>query len=374
MSTSIPFIDLQAQRERLEPQLSQSLAALLKDGRFVLGPEVEALESELADFCGAKHCITCANGTDALLLIMLALGIGSGDAVIVPDFTFIATAESVAMVGASPIFVDVEKDTFMLNPRLLLSALEVASRKKLKPKVLIAVDLFGQPDDYQALQAFCSEHNLFLIADAAQSFGAKYQQQSVGTLGDATAVSFFPSKPLGCYGDGGAVFTQDHDLAQKLRSLRQHGQGSHRYEHCYIGLNSRLDSIQAVILRQKLSIFPEELQRRQQIAQRYQQALGGVVSTPQLKADRSSTWAQYTIISDQRDKIAIASQQQNIPTAIYYPIPFHRQPAYQHFSHISGETNITVALTQQVISLPMHAYLNPDIQDLITNTILGALS
>ena len=358
----------------MEPQLSQALAAVIKDGRFVLGPAVTELETELAAFCHAQHCITCSSGSDALVLILLALNIGAGDAVLLPDFTFIATAEAVARVGATPIFVDVLGDSFNINPQLLPQAWDIARQAGLKPTALIAVDLFGQPADYQALQAFCEQHQLHLIADAAQSFGAQYHQRTIGTLGVATAVSFFPAKPLGCYGDGGCIFTQDPHLAQKLRSLRQHGQGSHRYEHISIGLNARLDSIQAVILKEKLRIFPDELQRRQRVAQRYHQILQHALQTPQIPPHSLSTWAQYTILSPHRDNIIAACQQQKIPTAIYYPIPLHQQPAYRHFPCASASPSITQFLSQQVLSLPMHPYLSTDTQDLITATVLKALA
>ena len=298
-----------------------------------MGPEVARLETELAAFCGARHALSCASGTDALFLVLLAKGIGPGDAVICPSFTFCATAEVVALVGATPVFADVEAATFNLDPASLRKAVAIAKQRGLKPKAIIPVDLFGLPADHDAIAAIARAEQLFVLDDACQAFGAAYKQRRLGALCDATAVSFFPAKPLGCYGDGGAIFTDNDELAEIIRSLRVHGQGSDKYDNVRIGITGRLDSVQAAILLEKLTIFADEIDARQEVARRYAQGLADVATVPQVPDGYLSVWAQYTIrvAPDRRDALAQSLKESGIPTAIYYPIPPHRQVAYRHY-------------------------------------------
>ena len=339
------------------------------------GPEVAIFERELAEFCGARHAVTCASGTDALVLALRAQGIGPGDAVICPSFTFCATAEVVALVGATPVFVDVEADTFNIDAGGIGAAAAVARRNGLTPKAVIPVDLFGLPADHEAVAAAAKAENLFVLDDAAQAFGASIKGRKLGTFGDVTATSFFPAKPLGCYGDGGAVLTDDAAFADLLRSLRMHGQGSDRYDNVRIGLASRLDTIQAAILSEKLKIFPDEIAAREKIARRYSEGLGNLVIVPRVPPGATSVWAQYTIrIPDgRRDTFAAALKAEGIPTAIYYPIPLHRQQAYKHFPVGDGGTAVSDQLAGEVISLPMHAYLDEPTQGRIIEATRRAL-
>jgi dTDP-4-amino-4,6-dideoxygalactose transaminase len=369
----IPFIDLKAQRTRMGERVDAAMARVLAHSQFVMGPEVAELERQLAAFCGARHCITCANGTDALALVLMAIGIKPGDAVFVPSFTFVATAEIVVWLGATPVFVDVSPDNFNMDAESLAAAIDGAQAGGLTARAVIPVDLFGQPADYDALTPLAERHGLFVLADAAQSFGARLGNKSVGTLGHATATSFFPSKPLGCYGDGGAVFTQDDDVADTLRSLRQHGQGSNKYDNVRIGLNSRLDTLQAAILLEKLAIFEDEIAARQRIATRYGAALGTPVRTPGVMGQATSVWAQYTVRSPRRDAIAAACKAAGVPTAIYYPIPLSQQTAYRHWPAAPGGVPCSERLAREVLSLPMHPYLDPATQDRIVAAVLGAL-
>src|SRR6516165_5844552 len=289
----IPFIDVAAQRRRLGRSVDEAIARVLGHCQFILGPEVSALESELAAFCGARHAVTCASGTDALLLVLMAKGIGSGDAVICPSFTFTATAEVVALVGATPVFADVEEETLNLDVQSLQRACAVARRLGLRPKVVIPVDLFGQPADYKRIASVAESEKLFVLDDAAQAFGATYGNRRLGAVATATATSFFPSKPLGCYGDGGAVFTDDAELAKVMCSLRVHGEGRDKYECVRIGLNGRLDTLQAAVLIEKLKIFPDEIAARERIARRYSAGLSDVVKVPTVMESLASVWAQY---------------------------------------------------------------------------------
>jgi len=371
----IPFIDVAAQRHRLGGAIDAAIARVLGHCQFILGPEVRALEAELAAFCGAKHVVTCASGTDALVLALRAKGIGPGDAVICPSFTFCATAEVAALVGATPVFVDVDAVTFNINAKGIAGAVIAAKRAGLTPKAVIPVDLFGLSADHAAIAEASKAHGLFILDDAAQGFGATFNNRRLGTFGHATATSFFPAKPLGCYGDGGAVITDDDTMADMMRSLRMHGQGSDRYDNVRIGLASRLDTIQAAILTEKLKIFPDEVVTRDRIARRYSEALGDVVVAPAVPAGMSSVWAQYTIrvAGGRRDKLAAALKAEGIPTAIYYPIPLHRQQAYRHYP--VGEDGVAVSdqLAAEVISLPMHAYLDEPTQDRIVAAVRRAL-
>src|SRR5499427_10156121 len=291
----IPFIDVAAQRHRLGSRIDAAVTRVLAHCQFVLGPEVRALEAALAEFCGARHAVTCASGTDALLMVLMAKGIGAGDAVICPSFTFCATAEPVALVGATPVFADVDAVTFNIAPDSAARAVAAARGAGLDPRMIIPVDLFGLPADFAAIRALAAGENLFVLDDAAQGFGATVGNRKVGVLGDATATSFFPAKPLGCYGDGGAVFTDDDDMRDLLVSLRVHGQGADRYDNVRIGLAARLDTIQAAVLIEKLKIFPDEIAERNRIAQRYSQHLSDVVTVPRVPGGMTSVWAQYTI-------------------------------------------------------------------------------
>lgn len=373
---TIPFIDVAAQRRRLGPAIDAALARVLAHCQFILGPEVRELESELAKFCGARHAITCASGTDALMLVLMARGIGPGDAVFCPSFTFCATAEVIALVGATPVFVDVEADTFNIDPKSLAVAFATAKRLGLKPKAVIPVDLFGLPADYDAIAAVAGTASLFVLDDAAQGFGASYKSRALGTFGHATATSFFPAKPLGCYGDGGAVFTDDEALAEAIVSLRVHGQGADKYDNIRVGLTSRLDTVQAAVLLEKLKIFPDEIAARDTVARRYAQALSDVVTVPKIPAGLTSVWAQYTIrIADgRRDRVAAALRAEGIPTAIYYPIPLHRQQAYKHFPVGEGGLAVSEKLAGEVLSLPMHAYLDEPTQARIIEAVHRAVA
>jgi dTDP-4-amino-4,6-dideoxygalactose transaminase len=371
----IPFIDVAAQRRRLGRSVDEAIARVLGHCQFILGPEVRALEAALAAFCGARHAVSCASGTDALVMVLMAAGVGPGDAVICPSFTFTATAEVVALVGATPVFADVEEASFNLDPESLRAACAMARALGLRPKAVIPVDLYGQPADYDRIMPIAEAESLFVLDDAAQAFGATYKNRRVGALAPATATSFFPAKPLGCYGDGGAVLTDDEELAGVLRSLRVHGEGSGKYDCVRIGLNGRLDTIQAAVLIEKLRIFPEEIVARERIARRYSAGLAGVASVPKLAPGSTSVWAQYTIrLADgRRDELAAALKPQGIPTAIHYPIPLHRQEPYRHFPVAEGGAPVSERLAEEVISLPMHAYLDEATQDRIIEAVQHAL-
>jgi dTDP-4-amino-4,6-dideoxygalactose transaminase len=371
----IPFIDVAAQRRRLGRSVDEAIARVLGHCQFILGPEVRALEVKLAEFCGERHVVSCASGTDALVLVLMAQGIGPGDAVICPSFTFTATAEVVVLVGATPVFADVEQASFNLDPASLKLACAAAREAGLRPKAVIPVDLFGQPADYDRIMPVAEAEGLFVLDDAAQAFGATYKNRRVGALAPATATSFFPAKPLGCYGDGGAVITDDEELAQVIRSLRAHGEGRGKYDCVRIGLNGRLDTIQAAVLMEKLRIFPEEILARERAARRYSAGLADVATVPRLASGSSSVWAQYTIrlASGRRDRLAAALKAQGIPTAIHYPVPLHRQQPYQRFPIALGGAPVSERLAEEVISLPMHAYLDETTQDRIIEAVRRAL-
>ncbi len=375
-TSPIPFIDVAAQRRRLGGAIDEAVARVMAHCQFIQGPEVRALETELAAYCGARHVIACASGTDALLLVLMAWEIGPGDAVICPSFTFCATAEMVALLRATPIMADVQVDTFNLDPDSLQRAVATAKRLGLKPKAVIPVDLFGLPADHDAIAAVAAEHGLFVLDDAAQAFGAAYRGKKLGALGAAAITSFFPAKPLGCYGDGGAVFTDDDALAARIKSLRVHGEGVDKYDAVGIGITGRLDSIQAAVLLEKLKIFPEEIVARDRAAARYSDGLAGVATVPRVGNESSSVWAQYTIrlAPGRRDGLAAALKAQGIPTAIYYRKPLHRQRAYCSFPVVDGGAPVSERLAEEVISLPMHAYLDPPVQDRIIAAVRGTLA
>jgi dTDP-4-amino-4,6-dideoxygalactose transaminase len=371
---AIPFIDLQAQRRRLGEPLNQAILAAVASGQWVMGPQVRELEEKLAAFAGVKHCIACANGTDALMIVLRAWDIGPGDAVFVPTFTFAASAEVVALVGATPVFVDVLEDTFNMDPQSLEAAILMTKRAgRLRPRVVMPVDLFGQPADYRAIEPIAAREGLRLLCDTAQAFGGTLEGRRTGGIGDAAATSFFPAKPLGCYGDGGATLTNDDTLAEMLRSIQVHGQGSDKYENVRIGVNSRLDTIQAAILLEKLKIFPDEIEKRDAVAQRYSQKLGqsNKVRVPRVVAGARSTWAQYTIQVPDRSKVQAALKAQGIPTAIYYPIPLSQQKGYREYP--AAPTHTSEKLCASVISLPMHPYLDDALIDRIAAGVLAAV-
>jgi dTDP-4-amino-4,6-dideoxygalactose transaminase len=373
---AIPFIDVAAQRRRLGASIDEAIARVTAHCQFILGPEVRALEAELAKFCGARHAVSCASGTDALVLVLMAKRIGPGDAVICPAFTFCATAEVVALLGATPVFADVDEATFNIDPKSLERAIAKAKRLGLKAKAIIPVDLFGLPAEHDALAAIAAAENMFILDDVAQAFGATYKNRPLGTFGLASATSFFPAKPLGCYGDGGAVFTDDDELASLLVSLRVHGHGAHQYDNVRIGITGRLDTIQAAVLLEKLKIFPDEIAARNKVAERYSNALGNVATVPRIPDGHTSIWAQYTIRVEpaRRADLAAALKAEGIPTAIYYPKPLHRQEAYERFPYAEGGMPVSDRLAQEVISLPMHAYLDEPTQDRIIDAVQRALS
>jgi dTDP-4-amino-4,6-dideoxygalactose transaminase len=374
--TPIPFIDVAAQRRRLGDKINLAVSRVLDHCQFILGPEVRELEQALAEFCGARHVVSCASGTDALALVLMAKGIGPGDAVICPSFTFCATAEMVVLLGATPVFADVDEATFNISPAGVVRAIAAAKKAGLTPRMILPVDLFGLPAEYQALNAIAAEEKLFVLDDAAQGFGATIGNRKLGTLADATTTSFFPAKPLGCYGDGGAVFTDDPEMAETLVSLRVHGQGRDKYDNVRIGLTARLDTIQAAVLIEKLKIFPDEIDARNRIAKRYAKALAGLVGVPQVPDGMTSVWAQYTIRikPGTRDAFAAALKAEGVPTAIYYPKPLHRMQVYSGFPCAEGGLPVTDRLAEEVISLPMHAYLDEPTQDRIVAAVGRAVA
>jgi dTDP-4-amino-4,6-dideoxygalactose transaminase len=373
---AIPFVDVAAQRRRLGGAIDEAIGRVLAHCQFINGPEVRALEAELAAYCGARHAVVCSSGTDALRLVLMAWGIGPGDAVICPTFTFCATAEVVALCGATPVMADVHPDTFNLDARSCERAVTTAKRHKLKPRAIIPVDLFGLPADHDAIAAVAAAHGLAVLDDAAQSFGATYKGRMLGTLATATATSFFPAKPLSCYGDGGAIFTDDAALDARLRSLRVHGEGVDKYDAVAIGITGRLDTLQAAVLLEKLKIFAEEIAARNAVAQRYAEGLAGVATVPRVGNEATSVWAQYTIrlAPGRRDALAAALKAQGIPTGIYYAKPLHRQAAYRGFPVADGGTPIAERLSEEVISLPMHPYLEAPVQDRIIAAVGDALA
>lgn len=371
----IPFIDLAAQRRRLGKSIDEAVARVLGHCQFINGPEVARLEAELASFSGAKHVVSCASGTDALLMVLMAKGIGRGDAVLCPSFTFCATGEAVALIGATPVFVDVDEITFNMDPASLKRGIATARRLGLKPKAVMPVDLFGQSADHESIGEIAEAEGLFVLDDAAQAFGASYKGRRLGTSGLATATSFFPAKPLGCFGDGGAIFTDDAELAETLRSIRVHGQGSDKYDNVRLGLTGRLDTIQAAILIEKLKIFEDEISARNRVAERYAQGLGNVVGIPRLAGGCTSVWAQYTIRLPKgcdRDAFAATLKAQGVPTAIYYSKSMHQQTAYRDFPVADGGLPVSEKLSADVISLPMHAYLEEPTQERIIKAVRGA--
>ena len=372
----IPFIDLQAQRRRLGQRIEDAIARVLNHGRFVAGPEIDELEDRLSAWCGARYTISCASGTTALSLGLSALGAKYRDAVFVPAFTFVSPAEVIARLGCIPVLVDVVEDTFNIDPDSLVRGIQMAEEHGLTPRGAIVIDLFGQPADYPALQKIATAHGLWLMADAAQSFGASLQGRNVGQLTKLTTTSFFPSKPLGCYGDGGAIFTDSEEIATEVRSRRQHGQGDDRMTHVRIGMNGRLDTVQAAILLEKLAILGDELKNRDRIAARYAKGLGDLVDVPSVAPGRTSAWAQYTVRLKQteRDQVREVLEKDRIPTAIYYHTALHHHAPYTGYPRAHGGLPVSEKLARTVLSLPMHPYLEADLQDHIIERFRTAIA
>jgi dTDP-4-amino-4,6-dideoxygalactose transaminase len=373
-SAPTQFIDLAAQQNLIRPQIDAAIKKVLDHGQYIMGPEVKEFEGQLREFTGAKHALTCANGTDALTLVLMAWGIGSRDAVFVPSFTYVATAEAPAQLGAIPFFVDVIEDTFNLDPDSFKQAIVDCRKLGLNPSVVIAVDLFGQPADVDAITEIARAESIKVLVDGAQSFGAVSKERRVGSMGDATTTSFFPAKPLGCYGDGGAVFTNSEEDAEIIHSIRLHGKGSEKYDNIRVGLNSRLDTVQAAILIEKLKLFPRELELRSRVAKNYTKLLSEIVEVPRLLPSHSSAWAQYTLKIDSRDYVQEKLHGFGIPSVIYYPIPLSAQTGYQHFPSVKTGTSISLALSNKVLSLPMHPYLSSDSQEFIAQQLINITS
>jgi UDP-2-acetamido-2-deoxy-ribo-hexuluronate aminotransferase len=358
---AIPFLDLKAQQARIAPELRRRIDGVLAHCQFILGPEVAELEAELAGFCRAKHCVAVSSGTDAIQIAFMAEGIGRGDAVFLPAFTYTATAEVPLVLGATPVFVDVDPRTFQIEPAHLADRVAaVRARGKLRPRAVIGVDLFGQAADWPAINAIAAHEGLFTLDDCAQSFGATLHDQPLGTMADATIASFFPSKSLGAYGDGGAIFTERDDRAALYRSLRTHGEGTTRYEVLRTGMNGRLDSLQAAILLAKMTVFREELEIRERIARAYDQRLGNAVIIPARVPNSTSAWAIYSILLPEglsRDAVQARLKEHGVPTAVYYPRPLHLQPAYRDH-HDGSPLPVSESLAHRILALPIHPDLS----------------
>jgi dTDP-4-amino-4,6-dideoxygalactose transaminase len=371
---SMQFIDLGAQRERLGGRISAVVEKVIAEGRYILGPEVTEFEKKMADYMGVGHVVACANGTDALVIPLMAYGIGPGDAVFCPSFTFAATAEVVALVGAEPVFIDVDPDTYNIVPAQLETAIaEVKKEGRLKAKAIIPVDLFGLAADYAAIAEIAAREGLVVIEDAAQATGGTQGGVKCGAFGNVGSTSFYPAKPLGCYGDGGAIFTNDANLTEIMRSVAFHGKGASQYDNVRIGLNSRLDTIQAAILIEKLSILEEEMEMRQEVARRYCEGLGNLVKVPVVPEGNRSAWAQFAIETAHRDAVRQALKGSGIPTMVYYEKPLHQQKAYSRYKRASGGLPVSETLPDRILCLPMHPYLKRDDQERIVDVIRGAV-
>lgn len=372
----IEFIDLKAQQKRLKPEIDAGIAKVLAEGRYIMGPEVKEFEANLAEFGEAKHALGCANGTDALILPMIGWKIPRGSAVFCPSFTYCATAEIIAIMGAVPVFVDIDRETYNMCPKSLKAAVEgVKAKGDMEMFGIIAVDLFGQSANYEAIAPIAQEHGLKLIADSAQGFGTTLNGKHPLAWCDVATTSFFPAKPLGCYGDGGAVLTNDSELSAAMDSVRIHGKGTDKYDNVRVGLNSRLDTIQAAILLPKLAIFADEIEARNKVAARYNDGLRGhALRVPTVLDGVKSTWAQYTIEVPDHAAFAAALKEKSIPTARYYPKPVHMQTAYKHYPTGAGGMENTNDCIENIISLPMHPYLDEDTQDMIIQTAKAALA
>lgn len=372
----LPFIDLAAQQARIKKDVDARIAQVLDHGAYILGPEVLDLELVLAQRTGVTHAISCSSGTDALILALLGLGVRPGQGVIVPSFTFAASAEAMPVLGAIPVFAEVDSATFNLDPDGLPVALSAAKAQNIEVVGIMSVGLFGQPADITRISAFAEKHGLWLLDDAAQSYGSTWKGEKTGTFGHVTATSFFPAKPLGCYGDGGALFTNDDKIAEIAKSCRVHGQGRDKYENERIGMTARLDTIQAAILLSKLTIFPDELEARQRNAERYQALLSNKVATPLLSPGATSSWAQYVIKLPEgidRQSVQDCMKEKGVPTAVYYPRPMHTQPPYLRFPVAEGGLSVTESLARTALALPMHPYLTESQQQQVADALISSL-
>lgn len=369
---SIPFIDLKTQYNRYKSEIDQSILSVLEHGQYIMGPEVSELESQLADFLGVKHTLACSSGTDALVLPLMTKHLSASDAVFIPTFTFFATAESVSLAGGTPVFVDIDPQTYNMCPNSLEAAIkQVEQEGRLNPRGIIPVDLFGIAADYKRINPIADKHSLFVLEDAAQGFGADYFGQRAGGMGDVGATSFYPAKPLGCYGDGGAVFTNDSNLHEELISLRVHGQGhtGDKYDNVRVGMNGRMDTIQAAILIQKLKHYAEEIELRNKVAQRYTERLNNVVETPVVPDGQNSVWAQYSVQAANREEVREALSQAGIPTAVFYPTPIHRSTAYKSLGFENSAFPVSEHVSKRIFSLPMHPYLSEEQIDTICSVL-----
>jgi dTDP-4-amino-4,6-dideoxygalactose transaminase len=378
------FIDLKKQQERIRARIEAGIGKVLDSGQYIMGPDIKELENKLAEYVGVKHAIGCASGTDALLMALMAYDVGPGDAVFTTPFTFVATAEVISLLGATPVFVDIESDTFNIDPEKLEQAILAVEgngsavhplpigAEGLVPKGIIPVDLFGQCADYDRINLIAEKHGLFVIEDACQSFGAEFKGKKACSLGDIACTSFFPAKPLGCYGDGGMVFTDDDGIDEILRSIRVHGSGSDKYDNVRLGINGRLDTMQAAVLSAKFEIFPEEMELRQIVANRYSKFLKTAVKVPFVAEGCISAWAQYSVLTDNREVLMSRLKDHGIPTAIYYPIPLHLQGAYKYLGYAKDSFAVTESVAGKIFSIPMHPYLTEEEQKSIADAMAGA--
>jgi UDP-2-acetamido-2-deoxy-ribo-hexuluronate aminotransferase len=388
LEASMQFIDLNAQQKRIRAGLEKNIATVLNHGQYIMGPEIQLLEQKLANYIDVNFAVACASGTDALLLALMAYDVGPGDAVFTTPFTFIATGEVISLLGATPVFVDIDRQTFNIDPAALERVIAAVgsensdqhplprtdAAESLTPRGIIAVDLFGLPADYRRLQAVAEKNNLFIIEDAAQSFGAEFHGKKACALAEIGCTSFFPAKPLGCYGDGGMCFTDNQELAETMRSARVHGTGANKYDNVRIGINGRMDTIQAAILLAKFDIFPEEVELRQSVADRYRELLLNLdsITAPAVPQGVKSVWAQYAILArdeNHRSRLQVGLKEAQIPTAIYYPKPLHLQIAYQSLGYLKGDFPVSEDCSQRILSLPMHPYLSPAAQAQIAHRI-----
>ena len=384
---AIQFIDLKVQQQRIYDAVLNNIKNVLQHGQYIMGPEIKELEDRLGGFVGVRHAVACSSGTDALLMALMAYEVGPGDAIFTSPFTFVATAEVISLLGATPVFVDIDPNTYNIDPACLEKAISALEKKDpkfyplpkgfedLTPKGVIAVDLFGQSADYNRINEIATNKGLFVLEDAAQSFGAEYQGKKAGCLADIAATSFFPAKPLGCYGDGGMVFTDDDDLYGKMISVRVHGKGTDKYDNIRIGINGRCDTLQAAILLAKFAIFPEEIELRQHVAKRYTELLSSAegITCPYVAEGCRSAWAQYSILSNKRSEIQKVLKDAGIPTAIYYPTPLHLQTAYTYLGYGKGDFVVSEKMAAEIFSLPMYPYLSGEDQIRIADVILSAL-
>ncbi len=380
----VPFIDLKAQQEKIFEKLTENIQDVLIHGKYIMGPEVFELERKLAEYVGVSNAVSCSSGTDALLMALMAYDVGPGDAIFTTPFTFVATAEVIAMLGATPVFVDICEDDFNMDPDRLKTAIEAlleddpnkyplpANYAEIKPRGVIAVDLFGQPADYERINAIAADYGMFVVEDAAQSFGAECGGRKACGLADVAATSFFPAKPLGGYGDSGMVFTNNDDLAERLKSIRIHGKGRDKYDNVRIGINGRMDTLQAAVLLAKFELFPGEVDSRQLVADRYASFLEDSVKCPEVRPGRLSAWAQYSVLSEQRELIQKQLAAEEVPTAVYYPIPLHLQSGYAFLGYGEGDFPVCEDIAGKIFSLPMHPYLSEDDQRFIANVIKTA--